>query len=84
MGPIVICFTSAMMLTNCHSATGLGSYAAYADQHSPYEVICAMDFASSAQVISTSHGGKRIYIIHATEQVRRLQYTLIIDIHLFW
>lgn len=83
MGPIVSHFTSAMMLTNCHSATGLGSYAAYADQHNPYEVICAMDFASSAQVISTSHGEKRIYIIHAAEQARRLQYTLIIDIHLF-
>ena len=76
-------FTSAMMLTNCYSTTELGSYTAYADQHSPYEVICAMDFVSSAQVISRSPGRKRIYIIHAAEQVRSLQYTLIIDIHLF-
>ena len=60
----------AFLLTNFDgSATELGTYAAYANQYSSYEVILATDLVCSAQVISTLCFGKEILILHATDQV---------------
>lgn len=70
-----MCFTFDVILIN-YSATELGSYAAYANEYSSFEVICGTDFACSAQVMSMLHAGRAINIIHAADQVRRLQYTL--------
>ena len=53
-----------------YSTTELSSYASYANQYGPYEVIWAADFACSAQILLTSYIGKEIYIIHAANQVR--------------
>ena len=73
-------FTLETMLITC-SMTELGSYTVYAesDQYGPF-ALCSMDFACSAQLISTSDTGKAIFIIHTANQVR-LQYNFILNIY---